>query len=65
MNKHPIDQWLKFFGVSVIDWDGFAEYRANRWPEPIGFQEFAEGICECTIQVDNSERYQNFKFLIG
>lgn len=65
MKKHTISEWLCFFGIVVIDWDGFKDQQRDGFFEPISFDVFAKEICECTIRPVDKVKYANFLFLVG
>lgn len=62
IKEHTITEWTIFFGIEIVDWDGF---RGMKIHVPISLDVFAKEICECTIKIVDSEKYENFKFLLN
>jgi hypothetical protein len=61
MKTRAICDWARFFGVEILDNDGFPSFEMQ---SPVTLVEFLKGINECTIDIENEERYAILAFLI-
>ena len=60
MKDHALQLWLDFFGIELIDADGWIDHELT---ELIDVVTFAERISISTIRVIDKERYKLLTFL--
>ena len=58
-----VSKWCEIFGVEMIDNDGFGRDKDIN-THHVSFEDFVRGICECTINPIDNDRYNVLDFLI-
>ena len=60
MKQHAICNWARFFGIEILDNNGFPSLEMHSL---VTLAEFLRGVNECTIDVEDEERYAIFAFI--
>jgi len=63
MKRHTPTEWANFFGIEIIDADGWED--REDFAKPITINEFDDKIVGSTIRVANWILYRNYEFICG
>jgi hypothetical protein len=61
MKLHTPTEWNNFFGIEILDNDGWRNSESD-FTKPIGLEEYISRMVKSTIHIVDSNRYQKLYF---